>query len=309
MRVFTGKEAPPLLAQRWKDAGNSRKEKQQIFEVYTSCGGNVGQMLVQERLRIDRFVNSKKQKGWFTRFDLIKTYNDRADLVDDLIARKQEPGMWRYHEDFPNNEEMLEYACYDREVHSSGASAHGSKNIEWQAQVSGETAMELANSAEAMMLTHDCQPDPGTVSVSRPQRPAKKAKGRSKGKLAIADRDAAPVTSAPAPKKITIKQQTEAWYSCLMFHLKAAKELHAKLTGKRPFEALNNAIRGHIETLTKKYNNLLLLESHMPKDETEIAEIGHLRQLLEEAGDNIECGDRVTGLKRKRRELPPPITS
>ena len=79
--------------------------------MFLACGGNVGKMeATEEFIRIDR-KRTSDGIAWLTRMELQDKYKDTA-TVDDLIARKTGDAV-RSHPDFPGNNAMHQYRCFD----------------------------------------------------------------------------------------------------------------------------------------------------------------------------------------------------
>ena len=50
-RKVNSPSCPPLLAEKWADAGKDKAKKNDIFDVYLATGGNVGKMTAIEQAR------------------------------------------------------------------------------------------------------------------------------------------------------------------------------------------------------------------------------------------------------------------
>ena len=153
-----------------------------MFEIFTSCGGDVGKMLAHESMKREQVHEDVDGDAWFTRDDLMKKYHNKSDKVDNLIQRKIKEGKVRPHKEFPEDPEMREYKGYDKTTSTSTDSRAYARGMSWKANVEGQVALDLAQNAPTMFMPADSEESTGTNNLPPPPKPSKAKKSRGKNR-------------------------------------------------------------------------------------------------------------------------------
>ena len=149
-RIYADPDAPPLLKQKWEEA-TSKKMKTDLFMTFVSCGGNAGRMLCAEQKKWRETIEDEDEACWLTRDDLLQKYHGRVEKVDALIATKTAQRKSRPHNDFPKDPDMTQYYVWDKSVGRTTTSSQSEKNLNWTARLQGDTAIEVAQSANQLL--------------------------------------------------------------------------------------------------------------------------------------------------------------
>ena len=65
-RKMISPDCPPLLAEKWKNCGNNKDLKGDVFNVYLACGGNVGLMEAYEKVTRTWEKTQEDTAAWMT---------------------------------------------------------------------------------------------------------------------------------------------------------------------------------------------------------------------------------------------------
>lgn len=112
-RSVRSSRCPAIIKEKIKEAQASKDQYEfdKLYDQFVQCG--------EDWLKSDLVISTTSTRehartgSWKTmsKADLMAKYND-ATLVDDLVARKTEAGLWVSNPDFPNNQDLREYWCW-----------------------------------------------------------------------------------------------------------------------------------------------------------------------------------------------------
>ena len=92
-RRYTGRSAPPLLKERWEKLGTCKAKKNECFDVFLACGGEVGKMEAVEQIRRTDIDEDESGDEFCTRAQLLGRFAEEE--ADDLIDRRTKDGGWK----------------------------------------------------------------------------------------------------------------------------------------------------------------------------------------------------------------------
>ncbi|CAE7207120.1 unnamed protein product, partial [Symbiodinium sp. CCMP2456] len=151
-----------------------RTKLNRMFDDWARHGEDWGETEVYAQWESKQLNRQKESCRWLTRKEIKSRYGYTEEQVCKLCAHKESTGEWRWHPDFPGDEEMKLFRCWDSAL-DEDESSHG-RSISFNQRGAGP-----AGAAAALRITG---PDAGAgvVAVELPGGGRGKGGGKNKGK-------------------------------------------------------------------------------------------------------------------------------
>ena len=101
-RRFNTKACPPVLVEKWTEAGNDKNLKNKAFETFLACGGEVGVMNALEVARKKITQIEDEIEEWLTEKEMAKVLDYDDKQITELKKRKVANNKSHAHPDFPS---------------------------------------------------------------------------------------------------------------------------------------------------------------------------------------------------------------
>jgi hypothetical protein len=297
-RKLAARDCPPLLKDKWVEA-KSKSSKNELFQLFLACGGDLGQMIAVESITQSERFSANNETEWFTADDLLTKYHGRQAAVDELIAScKLDPARHRPHPDFPRNSDMTQYLALGRASFVHGKSLETTRSLHWSGKVSGAVAIEMANNLDA--LFDSCQPGTAIAEASPTDQP-KPRRGRGPK----------PEPANPPVKKEKSFDVRRSDYvdrirqRCMDF-IAILRDLRGRLGGQAWCSGLLSIFETTIKFFEESHDTFgALARKASFSDDELVAALTPWRKHVKDATEYITTADNMLGNKKRKFPVEP----
>ena len=152
-RRFSTKACPPVLVEKWQEAGKDKTQKQAVFETFLACGGEVGVMNALETARKKITQIEDEIEEWLTEKEMVKVLDYDETQIAELKKRKVASKKCRDHPDFPSDNKMTQYRCLVKSRLSNQVHKEREQSIQWTAKLEGQVATNAIAAIEKMITS------------------------------------------------------------------------------------------------------------------------------------------------------------
>lgn len=152
-RRFNTKACPPVLVEKWTEAGNDKNAKNKAFETFLACGGEVGVMNALEVARKKITQIEDEIEEWLTEKEMAKVLDYDDKQITELKKRKVTEKKSRAHPDFPSEKNMTQYRCLVKSRLSNQVHKEREQSINWTAKLEGQVATNAIAVIEKMIAS------------------------------------------------------------------------------------------------------------------------------------------------------------